>query len=50
MIATSERIAAGIVRVETALNPNTGLLDDKRWFSRRPVGVGGFGVAALFEN
>jgi hypothetical protein len=47
---TSERIAAKIERVEAVLNSNTGLLDDGRWFSRRPVGAGGFGVAALFEK
>jgi hypothetical protein len=47
---TSERIAAKITRVEAVLNSNTGLLDDGTWFSRRPVGVGGFGVAALFEK
>jgi hypothetical protein len=47
---TSERIAAKVARVEAVLNSNTGLLDDETWFSRRPVGVGGFGVAALFEK
>ena len=47
---TSERIAAKIARVEAVLDSNTGLLDDETWFSRRPVGVGGFGVAALFEK
>jgi hypothetical protein len=47
---TSGRIAAKIGRVEAVLNSNTGLLDDEAWLSRRPVGVGGFGVAALFEK
>ena len=27
-----------------------GTPDDRQWYSRRPLGAGGFGVAALFEK
>jgi hypothetical protein len=47
---TLDDAIAKIARVKGLLDSNTGLPDDDKWFSRRPIGAGGFGVAALFEK
>ena len=47
---TDDAAAAKIERVQHLLDTKTGLPDDEQWHSRRPVGAGGYGVAALFEK
>jgi hypothetical protein len=47
---TLDDAIAKIARVRALLDSETGLPDDGSWYSRRPIGAGGFGVAALFEK
>jgi hypothetical protein len=47
---TYDDAIAKISRVQDLLDSKTGLPDDDSWYSRRPIGAGGFGVAALFEK
>jgi hypothetical protein len=47
--ANQEDADAKIARTQGLLDLQTGLSDDS-WYSRRPIGAGSYGVAALFEK
>ena len=49
LAASLEDAKARIVRTQGLLDSQTGLPDDS-WYSRRPIGAGSYGVAALFEK
>ena len=50
LAAKAEEADARITRTQNLLDSQTGLSDDSTWYSRRPIGAGSFGVAALFEK
>ena len=49
LAASLEDANARIARTQDLLDSQTGLPDDS-WYSRRPIGAGSYGVAALFEK
>ena len=48
--ASPDENASRVSHLQDLLISRIGTPDDRQWYSRRPLGAGGFGVAALFEK